>query len=299
MLQATRQVCKAPNELVASVLSTLAQGFSTTMQHRMCSCWHQQRQQVQCFNPVTRQRRRTQAAAAAAGQQQQPAYPYNSGDSRQQKATLEHIFKPDVDGSSSSSSASTIQAPWTVGWQMSERNMMLNDELKLRLIKRIASQELQVSEAELEERLQQLYNLLPDLASRLVKAPPKRVAQLAVNTDSIAARLLSLRDIFPQANTSKMVSNRLTLLLDDDMEAVAAAAARLRQLLPQIHVDRFVEAFPLVLDVDDFELALEDARRIMPGIDITKMLRSNPDVILSLQKGKNLIPYDQIDNPWS
>jgi hypothetical protein len=60
-----------------------------------------------------------------------------------------------------------------------------------------------------------------------------------------------------QANTSNMVNNRLTLLLDDDMEAVAAAATRLRQLLPQIHVDRFVEAFPLVLDVDDFELALE------------------------------------------
>lgn len=39
-----------------------------------------------------------------------------------------------------------------------------------------------------------------DLASRLVKAPPKRVAQLAVNTDSIAARLLSLRDIFPQVH---------------------------------------------------------------------------------------------------
>lgn len=98
---------------------------STSCYCRMCSCWHQQRQQVQCFNPVTRQRRRTQAAAAAAGQQQQPAYPYNSGDSRQQKATLEHIFKPDVDGSSSSSSASTIQAPWTVGWQVSRATQHL------------------------------------------------------------------------------------------------------------------------------------------------------------------------------
>lgn len=44
---------------------------------------------------------------------------------------------------------------------------------------------------------------------------------------------------------------------------------------------------------------LQDAKRIMPGMDITQMLRSNPDMILSLQKGKNLIPYDQIDNPWS
>lgn len=29
------------------------------------------------------------------------------------------------------------------------------------------------------------------------------------------------------------------------------------------------------------------------------MLRNNPDVILSLVKGKNLIPYDQISNPWA
>ncbi|WIA10616.1 hypothetical protein OEZ85_010798 [Tetradesmus obliquus] len=267
----------------------------TVLQHRTCRCWHQQRQ---CFRPAAKQRRLAQAAAAAAEQQQQPAYPYNSGDSRQQKATIEHIFKPDADGSSSSS-ASTIQAPWNVSWQMSERNIMWSDDLKLRLIKRIASQELQVSEDELEDRLQQLYNLLPDLASRLVKAPPKRVAQLAASTEIIAERLLRLRDIFPQANTSNMVNNRLTLLLDDDLDAVAAAAVRLRQLLPQIHVDRFVEGFPLVLDVDDFELALEDAKRIMPGMDITQMLRSNPDMILSLQKGKNLIPYDQIDNPWS
>jgi hypothetical protein len=46
-------------------------------------------------------------------------------------------------------------------------------------------------------------------------------------------------------------------------------------------------------------LLLQDAARIMPGIDVTSMLRSNPDMILSLQKGKNLIPYDQLDNPWS
>lgn len=58
-----------------------------------------------------------------------------------------------------------------------------------------------------------------------------------------------------------MVNNRLTLLLDDDLDQVAAAAVHLRQLLPQLLVDKFVEAFPLVLDVDDFELALEVGHR--------------------------------------
>jgi hypothetical protein len=37
-----------------------------------------------------------------------------------------------------------------------------------------------------------------DLASRLVKADPKRVAALATNVSLIAARLLRLREIFPK-----------------------------------------------------------------------------------------------------
>jgi hypothetical protein len=110
---------------------------------------------------------------------------------------------------------------------MSERNIAWNDDLKLRLVKRMASQELGLTEAQLEERLQALFNLLPggclivvraptrhpsfpacqhrcgchcaaDLADRLIRAPPKRVAQLATSTDVIAARLLRLRELFPK-----------------------------------------------------------------------------------------------------
>ncbi|KAF8068392.1 hypothetical protein HT031_002081 [Scenedesmus sp. PABB004] len=250
-------------------------------------------------------RRQRCCRAPAGGGSDQPAYPYNSGDGRNQKATLEHVFGGGgAAGGGGGGVLERVQAPWAVGWQVNERNLMWNDDLKLRLIKRIASQELGVSDADLEARLQALYNLLPDLAARLVKAPPKRVAQLAASTELVAARLLRLRAIFPQANTAEMVNNRLTLLLDDDLDAVAAAAGRLRALLPGLHVDRFVEAFPLVLDVDDFELALEDAKRIMPDAvrsdaDVVALLRRNPELIISLQKGKQLICYDQIDNPWS
>ncbi|EFJ50641.1 hypothetical protein VOLCADRAFT_120611 [Volvox carteri f. nagariensis] len=192
----------------------------------------------------------------------------------------------------------------TVGWQMNERNVYWNDDLKTRLIKRIASDELGISDEDMDERLQQLGALLPGLQSRLAKvswgsAPPKLVARLAANTGEVAQRLLRLKITFPQANLSTMVGNRLSLLLDDEMGQVEAAAERLRELLPGIHLDRFVETFPLVLDVECFEMALEDARRILPGTDVTAMLRSNPDIILSLVKGKNLIPYDQISNPWT
>jgi len=46
------------------------------------------------------------------------------------KATLEDVFK-------NSSKASLVRdhAPWNMGWQTNERNIMWNDDLKLRLIK--------------------------------------------------------------------------------------------------------------------------------------------------------------------
>lgn len=61
----------------------------------------------------------------------------------------------------------------------------------------------------------------------------------------------------PQANASALVGNRLSLLLDDDLDEVAAAAVRLKELLPNITVDKFVEYYPQVVDIDDFELALQ------------------------------------------
>jgi hypothetical protein len=39
-------------------------------------------------------------------------------------------------------------------------------------------------------------------------------------------------------------------------------------------------------------LLLQDAKRLMPKMDIAQTLRTNPELVLSFQKGKNLIPYD-------
>ncbi|KAF6256115.1 hypothetical protein COO60DRAFT_1640964 [Scenedesmus sp. NREL 46B-D3] len=194
---------------------------------------------------------------------------------------------------------------WGVGWQLDERSLLWNDDVKIRLVTRVAAQEPGMSEAELQDRLATLRNLLPDLAPRLAKAPPKRLAQLAAATHTLAARLLRLRFIFPkashryltslQANISALVERRLSLLLEDDLGEVEAAAARLCDLLPGILVDTFVEAHPQVLEVRDFEAAIEDAKRMMPHIDVATALRNSPELVLSFQKGKHLIPYDE---PW-
>ena len=60
-----------------------------------------------------------------------------------------------------------------------------------------------------------------------------------------------------------------------------------------------VQEHPSILSVDSFKQAVNDARRLMPGADIENMLVTDPDFVLSLQKGTDMIPYDAVpENLW-
>ena len=67
---------------------------------------------------------------------------------------------------------------------------------------------------------------------------PDMLAQLVADPAQVAQKLVHLRQIFPQADTSRMVSNRMSLMLNDDLEKVAAAAEELRTVLPTVNVDK-------------------------------------------------------------
>lgn len=62
-----------------------------------------------------------------------------------------------------------------------------------------------------------------------------------------------------QADILSMVNNRLSLLVEDDYLSgqFGEVAQKLEKLLPGMNVSAFVADFPLVLDVDDFERAVE------------------------------------------
>ena len=49
-----------------------------------------------------------------------------------------------------------------------------------------------------------------------------------------------------------------------------------------------------MLSVQSFARAVEDAKRLMPGKDVERVLSSTPDLVLQLQKGADMIPYDAI-----
>ena len=92
----------------------------------------------------------------------------------------------------------------------------------------------------------------------------------------------------PQANASALVGNRLSLLLDDDLEEVTAAADRLKGLLPNITVDKFVEYYPQVLDIDDFELALQ----VQPG----ELGCQDPSHLLYPRVGQSLVARPSVQH---
>jgi hypothetical protein len=39
---------------------------------------------------------------------------------------------------------------------------------------------------------------------------------------------------------------------------------------------------------------VQDSKTLLPGMDPVQMLRTNPDMVLSLVKGKHMVPYDQV-----
>lgn len=278
-------------------------------------------------------------------QQQQPAYPYQSPEGRN-KATIEHIFSPASDSSTDEDDrqdadavgtaraaerrhrrsllghSPAAQAPWGIGWQMSERNLVWNDDLKLRLIKRVAAQKLGLGDDELENRLAQLTPLLPrSLGPLLARASADTCVRLASSASLVASRLLRLKALFPKADVEEMVAQRLSLLLDEDLDDVAAARHCLdsRVLVgpSRVCVDRFVESFPVVLSArgSEFERAVEDAFRLLPALQpyeakggqrdpegaaaLAALLRSDPDKVIGMMKGSCLITYDQVSNPFT
>ena len=66
--------------------------------------------------------------ASTSGRSSRDSYSYNSDSSTDRhKATIEHVYQGD-------GRRKGPPSPWTMGWQMNERNLVWNDDLKARLL---------------------------------------------------------------------------------------------------------------------------------------------------------------------
>ena len=218
-------------------------------------------------------------------------FTYQGSDGRL-KATFEQAFKAINANDTVPPSPSASQAPWELGYQMSEKNLAWNDDLKSRLLSRVAADRLQLSDEELEERLTTLTALLPDISSKLAYMHPDTLVRMLSTIETLPAQLMALKETFPDANVSKLALRAPELVLDMPPDLVQSIAARLHELLPTLNIDKLVEENPSMLDVEELQVAIAEAQRLMPSLDVVKSMGSDPQMILSFQRGSQLIPYD-------
>ena len=91
-------------------------------------------------------------------------------------------------------------------------------------MQRVTAEKMAVSEDDLNQRLQELSQLLPNLASKMTRMGPDNLAKLVADPSQLALKLVQLRAIFPEANTARMVAHRMALILQDNLQGVAASA---------------------------------------------------------------------------
>lgn len=224
----------------------------------------------------------------------QDAYEFTyQGNDGREKATFEQAFKA---GFSQSGGVKDYfdKAPWDFGYQMSEKNLVWHDDLKERLYSRIVSEEMDLTEDELEGYLHRLRALLPDASEKLTHMPVKTLSRLIQSIDTIPERLMRLKMIFPKANASLLAIRNPELVLGFDSDHLETIANELNDMFPSLEVDKIVEENPSMLDIEELRVAMAEAQRIMPQLDVQKAMGSDPQMILSFQRGTQLIPYDPV-----
>lgn len=217
-------------------------------------------------------------------------FTYTGNDGRK-KATFEQALK----GGSRGLEEYVDNAPWNFGYQMAEKNLVWHDDLKKSLYARVAAEQLDMNERDIEMYMDQLRALLPDASEKLISMPIKTLNRLILQIDDIPERLMRLKMTFPKANASKIAIRNPELVLGFDPDHLECIAEELRAMFPKLEIDLLVEENPTMLDIEELKVAVEEAKRIMPNLDIQQAMGSDPHLILSFQRGSQLIPYDQFE----
>eukprot|EP00887_Chlorella_sp_A99_P005535 scaffold1.g5535.t1 len=101
---------------------------------------------------------------------------------------------------------------------------------------------------------------MPFLEPQLARLRPALLAGLAADPERAAARLVELRALLPRANVAAVLSQRPSLVLDGEWEAVPAGLARLLAYYTEEEAAAMVSVEPCLL-LDDVRVVLRELTR--------------------------------------
>lgn len=169
---------------------------------------------------------------------------------------------------------------------------LFDDAAKEALAVRVVAKECGLEESVVASRLARLRSLLPDVGEKWRAMKAADLARLAVDVEEVAKAMVRLKTALPNANVSIMVAKQPGLLFWDAARLEGAIQGA-QALLPNVRdFDGLAEKNPLVLQVEKLEEGLKELRRLMPKQDVENLLERDPNLLLNVQSGSDMIPYD-------
>ena len=172
-----------------------------------------------------------------------------------------------------------------VGW---------NDGGKLRFCVATVARELDLDEDEVGKKLVNLFALVPGMESRIGDVKMADVVRMTARVPDVAVAMVRLRDLLPEADLSKMVTARPSLLLED-FDDIARKIGELRECAPRLRWDAILSDFPHLWEIHDMRGNMEMLKEKLSVEDddaLTKLLGGRPELLLSVQSRHDMITYD-------
>jgi len=156
-------------------------------------------------------------------------------------------------------------APWALmGRVMKEdsiRPLMNQDSIQQGLIRSAAARASNIELEDFESRLADLLVIMPFLQPRLVRMKPALLAALATDVVKTAERVIQFKNMLDErANIESILSQRPSLVLDEDWPKIPLALASLRKFYDDVTIADMASAEPILL-VENVDSILRELER--------------------------------------
>ena len=162
---------------------------------------------------------------------------------------------------------------------------------KLRFCISTVAVELDMSEKEVEEKMDQLFTLAPGIQRRVGEVKTADIVRMVASLPDVAAAFLKLRNILPAADLSKIVESRPSILLED-LDHLAIRVKELREEAPKLNWDFVLMDFPMLFEIKNPAGNVRELASKFPGQDVTALLGRDPSLLLGVQSRDDMISYD-------
>ncbi len=101
-------------------------------------------------------------------------------------------------------------------------------------------------------------------------------------TQSLADKLIALKQVLPSTNLSQLAARCPHLLLQLSVQDIVTQLDVLHTSLPQANIEALIEQEPLLLKAN-VNKVLANVERLMPGADPARVLAGNPTLVMGMQ----------------